>query len=144
MGGADLRHRGIAALTRSVRTIDMAEHIYIVDDDEAVRDSLRALFEAYGFTVHDFASGTEFLRQYAPSMQGCVLLDVDLPGMDGIQVLKVMAKAGDHLPVIVMTAKSDGQTNADAIGAGAAAFLQKPFAGGHVMDLVRAALHDRH
>jgi two-component system CheB/CheR fusion protein len=122
----------------------MAEHIYIVDDDEAVRDALRALFEAYGFTVHDFASGTEFLRQYAPTMQGCVLLDVNLPGMDGIQVLKLLAASGSHPPVIIMTAKSDDQTNAHAMAAGAAAFVQKPFGSGQLMGLVQDALHRRH
>ena len=123
---------------------DMAQDIYIVDDDEAVRDSLRALFEAYGFTVHDFASGPEFLTQYAPTMQGCLLLDVNLPGMDGIQVLKLLGASGTHLPVIVMTARTDSRTNAGAMQAGAAAFVQKPFASGHLLDLVQHALHRHH
>ena len=122
----------------------MTEDIYIVDDDEAVRDSLRALFEAHGFTVHEFASGTEFLRRYAPTMHGCVLLDVNLPGLDGFQVLKLMAAPDNHLPVIVMTAKTDSQTNARAMAAGAIAFLQKPFGSGHLMSLVQDALHRRH
>jgi len=118
----------------------MAEDIYIVDDDEAVRASLCALFEAYGFTVHDFESGTEFLERYVPGMRGCMLLDINLPGMNGIQVLQAMAAMGSHLPVIVVTARGDSRTNADAMGAGAIAFLQKPFGSGHLVGLVQDAL----
>jgi two-component system CheB/CheR fusion protein len=121
----------------------MIEDIYIVDDDQAVRDSLRALFEAHDFAVHDFPSGTAFLKNYAPSMHGCLLLDVNLPGIDGIEILKLLMASGSRLPVIIMTAGADSRTGANALAAGAAAFVQKPFASGQLIALVRNALHGR-
>ncbi len=119
----------------------MDDEIYIVDDDEAVRDSLRALFEAHGFAVHDFASGAEFLQHHASHARGCVLLDVNLPGMDGFNVLRALAESGCRLPVILMTARTDSETRAHAMKAGAAGFVQKPFVSSHLMSLVRDSLH---
>lgn len=118
----------------------MNEDIYIVDDDAAVRDSLRALFEAHGFVVHDFASGTDFLQWQAPDSHGCLVLDVNLPGLDGFEVLKRLKAAGGHLPVIIMTARTDSHTGANALAAGAVGFVQKPFVSSQLMDLVRRAL----
>lgn len=118
----------------------MVQDIYIVDDDEAVRDSLRALFEAHGFAVHDFASGTDFLKHHGPDMHGCLVLDVNLPGIDGFEVLRVLTASGSHLPVIIMTARTDGRTSAHAIEAGAIGFVQKPFVSSQLMNLVRSAL----
>jgi FixJ family two-component response regulator len=121
----------------------MTDEVYIVDDDEAVRDSLRALFEAHGFVVHDFASGVDFLQRQAPAANGCVVLDVNLPGMDGFEVLKRLVDGGSHLPVIIMTARTDSQTSADALRAGAVGFVQKPFVSGQLMIMVRDALDQR-
>jgi two-component system response regulator FixJ len=119
----------------------MGDEIYIVDDDEAVRDSLRALFEAHGFMVYDFPSGVELLEHHVPAARGCVLLDVNLPGMDGFKVLKALSESGCRLPVILMTARTDSQTGASATEAGAAGFVQKPFVTSHLMSLVRDALN---
>jgi FixJ family two-component response regulator len=118
----------------------MTGKIYIIDDDEAVRDSLRVLFEVHGFPVEDFTSGTEFLAQYTPTSQGCVLLDVNLPGLDGFEVLSRLEASGNHPPVIIMTARTDSQTSARASEAGAAGFVQKPFATAHLLSLVRDSL----
>lgn len=118
----------------------MADKVYVVDDDEAVRDSLRALFEAHGYDVHDFASGAEFLRSHNPKMRGCVLLDVNLPGINGFEVLKLLTSSGSRLPIIIMTARTDSQTSANAIEAGAIGFVQKPFVGSQLMTMVRDAL----
>ena len=118
----------------------MADEVYVVDDDEAVRDSLRALFESYGYDVRDFASGAEFLKSHGPEMRGCVLLDVNLPGISGFEVLKLLMSSGSRLPVIIMTARTDAQTSASAIEAGAAGFVQKPFVGSQLMTMVRGAL----
>jgi FixJ family two-component response regulator len=132
-----------STVRRPHAALEMVETIYIVDDDDAVRDSLRALFEAYGFEVRDFASGTEFLKEHAPAMRGCLLLDVNLPGMDGLEVLRLLRASGNRLPVIVMTARTDSRTNAQAMAAGAAGFLPKPFGSGRLMDLVQNTLHDQ-
>ncbi len=121
----------------------MSEDIFIVDDDEAVRDALRALFEAHGYCVHDFASGTEFLRHCQPAMSGCVLLDVNLPGLDGFEVLKVLMDRGSTVPVIIMTARTDSRTSAHAIAAGATGFVQKPFITGQLVGMVQGALSGR-
>lgn len=118
----------------------MTDDIYIVDDDEAVRDSLRALFEAHGFVVHDFGSGVAFLDGHAPGMRGCLLLDVNLPGVDGFEVLRRLASAGSRLPVIVMSARTDGRTDAIAVASGAFGFVQKPFTTPQLLGLVRDAL----
>ena len=121
----------------------MAEDIFIVDDDEAVRDSLRALFEAYGYCVHDFPSGADFLSCHDPTMRGCVLLDVNLPGIDGFEVLKVLAEQGSTLPVIIMTARTDSHTSTHAVEAGASGFVQKPFVTAQLVSLVQGALNGR-
>jgi FixJ family two-component response regulator len=126
----------------------MARHgstanIYIVDDDEAVRDSLRALFEAYGFEVRDFATSSAFLQVHDPAMRGCLLLDVNLPGLSGLGVLKLLAASGSDLQTIVMTGRADVRTKDDAIGTGAVGFVEKPFASGHLMTMVKGALHDQ-
>ncbi|HJQ58062.1 MAG TPA: response regulator [Vineibacter sp.] len=118
----------------------MEHHVYIVDDDEAVRDSLRALFEAHGFVVHDFASAVAFLDRYAPTMRGCLVLDVNLPGLDGMVVLRCLTASGSQLPVILMTARSDSAASASALAAGVIGFVQKPFVSAQLMSLVDGAL----
>lgn len=118
----------------------MSETIYIVDDDDAVRDSLRALFEAYGFDVRDFASGSDFLEEGGPAATGCVLLDVNLPGIDGFEVLRLLIDSGCRVPVIIMTARTDSRTSENAVKAGAVGFVQKPFGTGDLISLVREAL----
>lgn len=133
----------VMATNPTIPVIQMGDEIYIVDDDEAVRDSLRALFEAHDFTVYAFPSGVEFLEHQAPHARGCVLLDVNLPGMDGFKVLRALSESRCRLPVILMTARTDSQTAACAIEAGAAGFVQKPFVTSHLMSLVRNALNGR-
>ncbi|HJQ60089.1 MAG TPA: response regulator [Vineibacter sp.] len=118
----------------------MADSIYIVDDDDAVRESLRALMEAHGFTVHDFTSGTAFLDCHEHTMRGCLLLDVNLPGTDGFAVLQLLVAAGSSLSVIMMSARTDGAT--DAVAAGAFGFVQKPFKAGELIAMVALALTD--
>jgi FixJ family two-component response regulator len=117
------------------------ETIYIVDGDAGVRDGLRALFEAHGHAVRDFASGAEFLTAYAPAMAGCVLLDVNLAGFDCYEVLKMLTAVGSRLPVIIMTTTADREAGVHAARAGATDVIAKPFIGAHMMGLIRDALH---
>ena len=126
---------GGGAVTRRVEGT-----IYIVDDDPGVRDGLRRLLETYGYTVHAFATGPEFLVFQPHAEQACVLLDLGLPGMDGFAVLKSLRAAGRDVPVITMTAQPDREVRARALAAGAASFIAKPFPSGQLLAMVKRAL----
>src|SRR5262245_62077208 len=102
--------------------------VHVVDDDEAVRDSLRALLESYGFDVHSYASAQEFLVVTALIPTGCVLLDLHMPGMDGLELLDRLQARGSKLPVIVLTGRSDSVLRERVVRAGALTLLDKPVA----------------
>lgn len=100
---------------------------YVVDDDDAVRDSMRALLESYGMAVEDFRSACDFLKM---SFQGltlsCLLLDLHMPGMGGVEVLERLRARGDRIPAIVITGKGDLAARSRVVEAGALAMLEKP------------------
>jgi FixJ family two-component response regulator len=100
--------------------------IYIVDDDDGVRDSARALLESYDHTVEDFASARDILSSFDQLMDGCLLLDLNMPEMGGIELLELLRGRGDTIPVIVVTAQNDADVLARARRAGAYAVLEKP------------------
>lgn len=100
--------------------------VFIVDDDEAIRDSLTALLETRGYSVHAYASGTAFLGAFDPQWRGSLLLDVRMPGMDGLDVQAELAARGSALAVIMMTAHGDVNLAVRAMKAGAIDFLEKP------------------
>jgi len=100
--------------------------IYIVDDDESVRDSARALLEAYDHVVEDFASARDILTNYDQLVEGCMLLDLNMPEMGGIELLEFLRSRGDTIPVIVVTAQNDVGVLERARRAGAYAVLEKP------------------
>ncbi len=105
---------------------EAAYTVYIVDDDDAVRDSLAEMLELEGFDPQGFASSEEFLDHFHPAGDACLLLDVRMPGMDGIELLETLGRRQHHLPVIVMSGNQDATTKARALRAGAADFLDKP------------------
>lgn len=117
-----------------------ASTIYVVDDDEAVRDSLGALLEAQGHQVKSFASAEDFLRAYRGDMRGCLLVDLRMPGMDGLTLLQRLASSGSKLPVVVVTGHGDVPLAVKAMKAGAVDFLQKPYGNEAMLDVVRRAL----
>jgi two-component system response regulator FixJ len=110
--------------------------IYIVDDDEAVRDSLRLLLIAMGFAVADFAHGAAFFARSAPDDGKCLILDVNLPGSSGLEVLTQLRASGSKLPVVMVSGAADAAMRRRALELGAAAFLDKPIA----IDLLRSTL----
>lgn len=114
--------------------------IYVVDDDEAVRESLGALLEAQSYEVRGFASAEEFLRAFRPNLRGCLLVDMRMPGMDGLTLLQRLAAAGSKLPVVVVTGHGDVPLAVRAMKAGAVDFLEKPYANEAMLDVVRRAL----
>jgi FixJ family two-component response regulator len=100
--------------------------IYIVDDDEGVRDSARALLESYDHTVEDFPSARDILSSFDRLNEGCLLLDLNMPEMGGVELLELLRSRGDTIPVIVVTAQNDTDMLARARRAGAYAVLEKP------------------
>ena len=100
--------------------------IYVVDDDEAVRDSLRVLLEAHGMLVEDYGSSEEFARGYVPGRKACLILDLHLPGASGLDYIATQDDAAAELPVIVVTGRGDSASRARAEQLGVLAFLDKP------------------
>jgi FixJ family two-component response regulator len=114
--------------------------VYIVDDDDAVRDSLRGLLEMNFYKIEAFASGREFLARYRPDIEGCLVLDVNMPGLDGFDVLGRLGRPRAELPVIMITAQGDQSFETRALDAGARALIQKPFAADRLLALLRGAV----
>lgn len=114
--------------------------VVVVDDDPSVRDSVMTLLEAHGFRTSAFASGAEFLGSLAPDQQGCVLLDVHLPDMSGLELQRRLGAMALRMPVIIITAYADVALAVAAMKAGAEDFIEKPFADDVLLDTVRAAL----
>jgi FixJ family two-component response regulator len=100
--------------------------IHIVDDDDAVRDSMRALLESLGFAVHDYSSAVDFLNRGGERSKGCLLLDLHMPAMTGIDLLEHMRSEGVSLPTIVITGRGDPILRERALRIGALALIDKP------------------
>ncbi|MEE3626339.1 response regulator [Nitrospirillum sp. BR 11752] len=107
----------------------------IVDDDEAVRDALSALFEAEGYPVATYPSAGAFLAAGADAIPGCVIADINMPGMTGLELQADLARRGCPLPMIILTGQGDVPKAVTALKAGAVDFIEKPFT---VDALVRA------
>lgn len=101
--------------------------IYVVDDDEGVRESLVALLAVHGHAVIACASAAGFLARFDPAGAACILLDVRLPGMDGLTLLETLGHRRGGVPVVMITAHGDVPMAARAMRAGAADFVEKPF-----------------
>jgi two-component system, LuxR family, response regulator FixJ len=112
--------------------------VYIVDDDEAIRHSLLTLLGSEGYSVRAFGSGQEFLAAAPTLGPGCLIIDVRMPGMDGLEVQARLAEGGFDFPIIVMTGHGDIPLAVKAMKAGAADFIEKPFAGA-IIDSLDAA-----
>jgi len=114
--------------------------IFIVDDDESVRDSLRLLLECAGFEVRVFGSCGEFLAADRIGEGDCLILDVHMMGMSGLDLLERMRGRGDRVPVILITGRLDTAIQRRDQAAGALAVVEKPYKAGKILALVRHAL----
>lgn len=114
--------------------------VYIVDDDAAGRDGLALLLEVRGYPVRAFAGGEAFLDAVDARSRGCVLLDLRMPGLDGLEVQKALNERGLALPIIIMTAHGDVQAARAALMAGAFDFLEKPVEDALLRKTIDAAL----
>lgn len=117
--------------------------IYVIDDDEVVRDSLKVLLEVRGFQVRDFESGEEFLAAAPALSECCLLLDVHMPGMTGIELLRRVRENNATVPVILITGRRDNQIEHEASELGAISLLDKPVAHRFLFTAIEQALAAR-
>jgi FixJ family two-component response regulator len=114
--------------------------VFVVDDDALVRESLKSLFESVGLQVAIFESATTFIKSQPPDVASCLVLDVRLPGLSGLDFQNELAKSNIRLPIIFITGHGDIPMSVRAMKAGAVEFLTKPFRDQDLLDAVRLAL----
>ncbi len=114
--------------------------VFVVDDDEGVRNSLRFLLKSVGLATRALASASEFLEVYKPNQPGCLVLDVRMPGMSGIELQQQLNLRGATIPVIFITGHGDIPMAVEAMQHGAFDFLQKPFRDQDLIDRIQRAL----
>ena len=119
---------------------EAAAVVFVVDDDDGMRQSLKNLIRSVGLRVEAFASAQEFLRSKLTDVPGCLVLDVRLPGLSGLDLQKRMADAGIEIPIIFITGHGDIPMSVRAMKAGAVEFLTKPFRDQDLLDAVQQAL----
>ena len=119
------------------------QNVYIVDDDHAVRDSLQLMLEAMGYEVHAFGSAAEFLIEAASLAYGVLLVDLQMPEIDGLELHRRLVALEIKLPVVVITAHGDISTAVRAMRAGAVDFIEKPFTNGGIIASIQMALAER-
>lgn len=114
--------------------------VFVVDDDRAVRDSLRWLVESIGVKVQTFEAATDFLKEYDPELPGCIILDVRMPGMSGLELHERLKRFDFSLPVIFITGHGDVPMAVRAMKSGAVDFISKPFNDQTLLDRVQLAI----
>ena len=116
--------------------------VHVIDDDQAMRDSLDFLFDAAGFPVRTYDSASAFLAGAVDGYAGCVVTDIRMPEMSGLELLRALRARGSELPVIVITGHGDVPLAIEAMKAGAKDFLEKPFEDERLLGAVRAAIDE--
>ncbi|MBS1200021.1 MAG: histidine kinase [Proteobacteria bacterium] len=114
--------------------------VFVVDDDEAVRTSLRLLLKSVGLPVETFASAQEFLDQFDPGRAGCLVLDIRMPGMSGLELQQHLNDRHSIMPIVFITGHGDVPMAVEAMQAGAVDFIQKPFRDQDLIDRINRAL----
>jgi FixJ family two-component response regulator len=114
--------------------------VSIVDDDESVRQALDGLLRSAGLPAVAFASAEEFLRSGQLRSTACLIVDLQMPGMDGLQLQEKLSRDGHRIPTVILTAQGDHESRGRLLGAGAAAFLQKPIKGDVLLSVVESLL----
>jgi two-component system response regulator FixJ len=114
--------------------------VYVVDDDTAVRESLEALLSSVGFETVLFGDAADFLQRFEPSGAACILLDVRMPGMDGLTLLERLGDNRKGIPVVIMTGHADVPMAVRAIRGGAADFVEKPFSSTRLLESIQSAI----
>jgi len=114
--------------------------VFVVDDDEAVRDMLRTLIEADGFKVRTWRSAEAFLADHELPQSGCLVLDLELPGMNGLELAETLQARHVQLPIILVSSRGDLLTSTRAIGVNALGYLNKPFDNRLLMAYIRRGM----
>jgi len=120
--------------------VDTASTIFVVDDDDCVRDALRSLLKSAGYKVEVFESAQAFLNWEHHRGEGVLVLDVRMPGINGLELQRRLAESGVAMPIIFISAHEDTRAREKAMAAGAAAFLQKPFEDHALLDAINSVL----
>lgn len=119
---------------------DETTTVFVVDDDQPMRNSLQWLISSVGMDVKSYASADEFLKEHYPGRAGCLLLDVRMPGMSGLELQEHLNQHQIRLPVIIITGHGDVHMAVRAMKAGAVDFIEKPFNDEELLDAIRNAL----
>ena len=113
--------------------------LFIVDDDEAMLDALKTMAATIGISAQGYSSAQQFLDDYRPNQSGCLVIDVRMPGMSGLELQATLAERDIQLPVIVISGHADVRVAVRAVKAGALDFLEKPFKQQDLLDLINEA-----
>jgi FixJ family two-component response regulator len=114
--------------------------VFVIDDDPSVREALASLLRSVGLQVGLFGSTQEFVQSEKPDVPGCLVLDVRLPGLGGLEFQRELARANIHLPIIIITGHGDIPMSVQAMKAGAIEFLTKPFRDQDLLDAIRIGI----
>ena len=126
-------------------TNNVADMVFVIDDDESIREALKSLIRSVGLSVATFASAQDFLESSRPDVPSCLILDVRMPGLSGLDLQRDLAEANIHIPIIFITGHGDIPMSVRAMKAGAVEFLTKPFRDQDLLDAIQQALErDRH
>ncbi len=118
--------------------------VFVVDDDPLIRDGLRSLIKSVGLHVETFGSSREFMQRKPPDAPGCLVLDVRLPGLSGLDLQRELNESNIRIPIIFMTGHGDIPMSVRAMKNGALEFLTKPIRGQDLLDAIQQAIaHDR-
>jgi FixJ family two-component response regulator len=118
--------------------------VFVIDDDALIRDGMQSLIKTIGLRVQTFSSARDFLAAARPDAPGCIILDVRMPGLNGLDLQRELSSAGVHIPIIFITGHGDIPMSVRAMKDGALEFLTKPVRGQDLLDAVqKAVVHDR-
>ncbi|HCO25722.1 MAG: DNA-binding response regulator, partial [Gimesia sp.] len=121
-------------------TIQQEATVFVVDDDPAIRKSLRWLIESVGLKVQTHELASEFLESYSPEIPGCLVLDIRIPGMSGLELQEKLRERGYDIPVIIVSGYGDVPMAVRAMKAGAIDFLEKPVSDQVLLDYIQKGI----
>jgi FixJ family two-component response regulator len=121
-------------------TDNITDKVFVIDDDQSIREALKSLIRSVRLSVETFASAQEFLQSPRPDVPSCLILDVRMPGLSGLDLQRDLTEANIHIPIIFITGHGDIPMSVRAMKAGAVEFLTKPFRDQDLLDAIQQAL----